>query len=220
VSDIDPLLVRALERQLERRAEVLSSGAERVGWKLGMGQRERIGDGPVIGYLTSASRLESGQAYDCEGAEALHADAELALELGEDGRIVAYGAALELVDLGGSDEAAEIVAGNAFHRAVVFGAFHRTWAGGEGRLVVDGQIRDRAQVAGGYERLVARVGELLAVVGDALEPGDLVITGSIVQVPVASGDHVAPELTALGRAEIRLAEARPRFSPHPPGKKA
>jgi hypothetical protein len=209
VSDIDPLLVRALERQFERRAEVLSSGAERVGWKLGMGRRERIGGGPVMGYLTSASRLESEQAYDCEGAEALHADAELALELGENGRIVAYGAALEIVDLGGSDDPAEIVAGNVFHRAVVFGAFHHTWAGGEGRLIVDGQIRDRARAGGGYERLVARVGELLGAVGDALEPGDLVITGSIVQVPVASGEHVASELTALGRAELRLTSAGP-----------
>lgn len=207
MSNTDPLLVRALERQLERRAKALSSGAERVGWKLGMGQRERIGGGPVIGYLTSASRLESEQTYVTDAADALHADAELALELGENGRIVAYGVALEIVDLGGPDDAAEIVAGNVFHRAVAFGAFHHTWAGGEGRLMVDGQIRDRARAAGGYERLVARVGELLAAVGEALEPGDLVITGSIVQVPVASGDHVVSELTALGRAELRLTSA-------------
>ena len=193
MSELDPRLLRAFDRQLERRAEALSAGAERVGWKLGVGGRERIGDGPVVGYLTSASRLESEQSYAADGTAALYADAEVALELDEHGRSAGYAPALEIVDLEGSDDAEEIVADNVFHRAVAFGAFRSDWTGGEGSLLVDDRVRDAAPAAAGYERLVARLAELLGAAGEGIEPGDMLITGSIVQVPVAAGDHVAAD---------------------------
>src|SRR5436190_9930237 len=75
---IDPGLASALGRQLAAWRGGLASGAERVGWKLGMGDRERIGAGPVIGYLTSASQLPPGGVYGGSGGQ-LVADAEIAL---------------------------------------------------------------------------------------------------------------------------------------------
>src|SRR5829696_7976667 len=129
-SEVDPRLASALAAQLRTWRATLAGGAQRVGWKLGVGDRERIGAGPVIGHLTTATLLAAGEAFRATGITALHADAEVALELARDveadrdparAAIGGYGAALELVDLGpvaGGPEG--IVATNVFHRAVAF----------------------------------------------------------------------------------------------------
>ena len=41
----------------------MREGAERVGWKLGVGERERIGGELAVGHLTSATRLDPGATY-------------------------------------------------------------------------------------------------------------------------------------------------------------
>jgi 2-keto-4-pentenoate hydratase len=108
---VDPRLVGALAVQLERWRAALRGGAERVGWKLGMGDGERIGDEVAVGHLTSATLLDPGATYGGGGDVALHADAEVALWLGRDvppgadpvavaEAIAGYGVALEVVDLG------------------------------------------------------------------------------------------------------------------------
>ena len=204
LSDVNPRLIAALERQLASWRATLDSGAQRVGWKLGMGERERIGDGPVIGHLTSATCIETGGVYRTVDDQALHADAEVALELGTDGEIVGYGAALEIVDLGAPEDAAAIVATNVFHRAVAFGPIHPEMTAAKGQLIVNGQLRDSALTDGNYPPIVDRVSRLLAAVGERLLPGDRLITGSIVQVPVHPGDHVVADLGALRRAEVRI----------------
>jgi 2-keto-4-pentenoate hydratase len=141
VSDVDPRLVSALTAQLGLWRVALAEGAERVGWKLGVGDAERIGEGPVIGHLTSATQLEPGAAYRAEGVVDLRADAEVALRLGADvgpdvdretaaAAIAGFGAALELVDLGapppGNPE--HIVATNIWHRAFALGPVAQTWS--------------------------------------------------------------------------------------------
>src|SRR5437763_7204508 len=167
VADLDPRLLRALLVQLEGRRELLRAGARPVGWKLGTGERERIGAGPVVGYLTSASQLPNGGMYRMTADALLHADAEVALELGIDGEIAGFGAALELVDLGGSDDAQQIVADNVFHRAAVFGPVGPTGpARPMARLIVNGEVRAQARApSSDYPRVVHEVGRLLAVVG-------------------------------------------------------
>lgn len=103
-----------------------------------MGDRERIGGQGVIGYLTSETRLAPDSAYRVGDSGALHADAELMLELGSAVRgdasrdavlaaVRGFGAALELVDLAAPpDDAETIVAGNVFHRTVAFGPYRRS----------------------------------------------------------------------------------------------
>jgi 2-keto-4-pentenoate hydratase len=221
VDHIDPRLASALAVQLERWRTTLASGAERVGWKLGVGERERIGSGPVIGHLTSATQLEPGAVYLAGSGRvvALHADAEVALELGLDvepdadpddvlAAIAGCGAALELVDLGGPpDDPQRIVAANVFHRAYAFGSLDQRWPaeGIEGRLIVNGEIRASAAATDDLAERVRVVAVLLAAMGERLQAGDRIIMGSIVQVPVDPGDSVTADVGALGRVYLTIA---------------
>ena len=78
MTSIDPRLAAALASQLGHWRATLGQGAARVGWKLGIGDRERIGGELAVGYLTSATCLDPGAAY--HGGGDLHADAEVAFE--------------------------------------------------------------------------------------------------------------------------------------------
>jgi 2-keto-4-pentenoate hydratase len=211
---IDPRLESALAAQLADWRAALADGAERIGWKLGMGDRERIG-GPVIGHLTSASLLRDGADHEAsEGA--LHADAEVALEIGRDlgadadedearTAIARYGAALELVDLAEPPvEAHDIVAANVFHRAVVLANGIERLPAVEGRLIVNGEVRASAPAPTDVADCVLLVARLLGAMGERLRAGDRIITGSVVQIPVAPGDAVVADLGALGSARATI----------------
>jgi Fumarylacetoacetate (FAA) hydrolase family len=201
VNEVDQRLVEAIERQLHNRA------GERVGWKLGIGDRERIGDEIAVGHLSSATRLEPGAAYASGEGELLHADAEVAVRIGPDGRIDAYGAALELVDLRSPPDTPEdAVAANVFHRAVAFGRLDDELPaeGIHARLLVNGELRDEARSADDFAERVRRAARVLEAVGERLEPGDLVITGSVVQVPIEPGDQVEADLGGLGAVRLQV----------------
>jgi 2-keto-4-pentenoate hydratase len=210
VVEFDLRLLEALRAQLQGRRNALHAGARHIGWKLGTGRRERIGDGPVLGHLTSTSELRNGGTYRATRDALLHADAEVALEIGKAAEVLRYGAALERVDLGGSNEAEQIVASNVFHRAVAFGPFGPCVTNDVvGRLIVNGHERARAPVRHvEYGELADEVGQLLAELGEELAPGDRLITGAVVQVPVAAGDLVVADLGPLGRAELRIDSAK------------
>lgn len=210
-------LESALARQLDAWRVALAGGAERVGWKLGMGDRERIGAGPVIGHLTSATRLPSGGELDASGLLAPHADAEVALLIGDDvapdaGRdaaaaaIAGYGTALELCDLGPAGGPEDIVAANVFHRAFALGDLDRPWPPRPplGRIIVDGETRAESVADADLAELVRVVAALLGRMGERLRAGDRLITGSVVQVPVRSGSAIAADIDGLGRVLMTL----------------
>jgi 2-keto-4-pentenoate hydratase len=218
VTGVDPRLVSALTAQLERWRATLADGAERVGWKLGIGEGERIGPGPVIGHLTSATHLEPGALYHPEDPVDLRADAEVALALGCDvdpdadrqaagAAIAGFGAALELVDLGGpSDDPESVVATNVYHRAFALGPLDRPPpAGVEGRLIVNGEVRDSAPASQDCADLVRATAKLLGAVGERLRAGDRLITGSVVQVPIEPGDEVTANLGHVGQVRLSIA---------------
>jgi len=221
VTDADPRLTSALAVQLGQWRTTLSAGAERVGWKLGVGERESIGSGPVIGHLTSATRLEPGAVYRADGLVALHADAEVGLELRLDvspdadresacDAIAGFGAALELVDLGAPpDDPESIVATNVFHRAFALGSLERSLPadGVEGRLIVNGEPRASATASQDFAGLVSSAAALLGEVGERLRAGDRLLMGSVVQLPVEPGDEVIADLGALGRTHLAIAPA-------------
>lgn len=202
---VDERLRFALQQQLlEWRAE-LATGAERVGWKIGRGT-EAEPWGPVVGHLTSATRLDPGAAFHAQGTTDLRVDAELAVEVGEDGRAAGFATALELVDLDRpADDVESVVASNVFHRAFVLSAsLPQLPEPLTARVLVDGEIRGEG--SGTYDpMLLERASELLAAVGERLEPGDRVITGAIMQVPVGPGDDVEVELAGLGRLSVTIA---------------
>jgi 2-keto-4-pentenoate hydratase len=185
-----------------------------------MGDRERIGGEIAVGHLTSASRLESGSTYRAGAAAAqLHADAELAVELGRDidpdgdtasvrQAIAMYAAALELVDLTHvPGEPESVVAANVFHRAVAFGPWRQALPNGavDAALVVDGVERARDRVDADLADRLRAAARLLEAVGERLAIGDRIITGSVVQVPVERGNEIAADLGPLGAARLAIA---------------
>jgi 2-keto-4-pentenoate hydratase len=217
---VDQRLSAALATQLGRRDALLSAGARRVGWKLGMGDAERIGEGPAVGHLTTATQLRPGESFEVAEGGALHADVELAVEIGAGGRIAGYAAALELVDLGpAGEDPAQIVAANIFHRAFALGAFGPLPAAEvSASLFVDGESRTSAPVEDVQERIAA-ASRILATVGERLREGDRLITGSIVQEPVAAGEVLGADLGPLGSVHVRLADRpgrRQRWATPPP----
>jgi hypothetical protein len=176
-------------------------------WKVGGGDDERIGHEIAVGHLTSETTLQDGEVYSGGGTD-LHADVELAVELGFGSEAHRYGVALEICDLadGGSPE--EIVAKNDYHRAVAFGPFASELPDTlEAALIVNGQRREAgpAPTAGEAAARVRAVERVLRAVDEELRPGDRIITGLIVNCSVRSGDEVSADLGALGRVQLRLA---------------
>ena len=198
---VDPRLTAAVREQLGNRRP---HGAGRVGWKVGAGDAERIGDEPVaVGCLTSATLLEPGATYRGGGRE-LRADAEVAVEIAEDGTPARFAVALEICDFAGPPAPEDIVAGNIFHRAVAF-APPTSCVPDALEVVVNGESRRARRVAFDPAARVAAVRRVLDVVGERLEPGDRVITGSVVQVPVARGDEVVAAAGGAGRVGLVIA---------------
>jgi len=65
-------------------------------------------------------------------------------------------------------------------------------------------VRDAGRSAADIAEKVAAAAEILAAVGEAFAPGDLVITGSVIQVPVVPGDRVEADLGGLGRVWLSI----------------
>jgi 2-keto-4-pentenoate hydratase len=218
VDQLDPRLASALLVQFEDWQRTMRRGATRVGWKLGLGEGERIGRGPVVGHLTSATELQPGSTFRARGAVALKADAEIGLELETDlhpdadrdaalGAIAGYGAALELVDLGPPGAGPEeVIAANVYHRAFALGPLDRPWpAGGvDASLTITGERRASGAAVHDIADLVCSVAAILGFMGEGLQAGDRMIMGSIVQVSVSPGDEVIAELGALGRVQLTV----------------
>lgn len=217
VAESDPMLVRALGAQLPVRQAAPGGGATRVGWRLGSGDRERIG-GPVVGYLTSQSVLPCGSRCSVAAYAVPRADVEVAVRFkravdpdgGTDEVRAAAGSfavALELCDLGDSDDPATIVAANVHHRAVVFGP----WIPGFPRpaaragVTVDGAVLAQGCARRDLDGLLLRAARLLATLGEGFETGDAVITGSIVQVAVRDGQRVSAHVDGCGSVHVDLA---------------
>jgi hypothetical protein len=201
VSDVDPRLVAAMRDQLSRRP----ADAARVGWKYGSGAEEQIGGDHVVGQLTSATTLADRDTYRGGGRE-LQADVEVAVEVGEDLRPARYGVALEICDIALEGSVEEVAVDNDYHRAVAFGPLVGELPSAvEGALVVNGARRAAGLAPDDVSERISAVDRVLRAVDESLQPGDLVITGFIVNMPVASGDEVVAELGALGQVGLRIA---------------
>jgi 2-keto-4-pentenoate hydratase len=219
VDGVDGRLVRALRTQLALRDALLDEGAERVGWKLGLGESERISGHIGVGHLTTRTCLPSGGLYVPQDASAeLHADAEVAVELGRDlpvnigpraaaQAIEAYAVALEICDLRQlPDDAEAIVAGNVLHRAVAFGPWSPILPEGDltACLLVNGEQRDSSVAETNLGPRLSEAARVLEAVGEGLRAGDRIITSLVVQVPVDFGDDVVADMGRLGRVALSI----------------
>jgi hypothetical protein len=198
---VDDRLVEATLAQLARRP----AGATRVGWKFGSGEDEQIGGDHIVGHLTSATTLEPGATY-VGGGSKLHADVEVAVEIGQDLKPVRYAVALEICDLASNGNLENVIVGNDYHRAVVFGSFSTHFPHDEtGTLVVNDERRAGGPAPRDVAERVIAVERVLHAVGESLQTGDRVITGLIVNTPLKSGDSVFAALGSLGRVGLAIA---------------
>ena len=114
--------------------------------------------------------------------------------------------AIELADVNPPpDDPEAILAGNIFHRHVLLGPVVRDEPGA-GTLRRDGDVvaraDDAAALTGGYEAVVRVVED---TIGRALEPGEVVITGSIVPPPPCEpGERWEGEIERLGRLVVTM----------------
>ena len=199
---------------LVRRREILAQGAEAIGWKVGFNisaAQEKLGiDAPLAGFLLSDGVLEDGAEVSLDDGPVV-VESEVAVELGPDGRsIVALLPALEVADPPDLDQDVEtILAGNIFHRAVVFGPRVETNAPGAGRVLVNGEaehVMAPGDTSGHLEEMVEAVRKRLAAVDEDMLPGQRIITGVLAPPHVAHpGDRVRLELDALGGVELLFA---------------
>ena len=196
---------------LARRREILTRGAEPVGWKVGFNVPALLEqlelDAPLAGFLTTDGLLEDGAEVPLDGP--LMVESEVAVELGDARSIAALLPALELADPPDLElEVEQILAGNIFHRAVAFGPRVEAEAPGAARILVNGGVRYSlpAERAGAHlTDMVDAVAGRLADADEELRPGDRIITGILAPPHAAQpGDAVRLELEALGGVELRF----------------
>jgi 2-keto-4-pentenoate hydratase len=149
---------------------------------------------------TWRSVLESGWGGRSRSGSSTARRTELAVVVG-----AGYAAAIELVDVGRPPSDLEsIVAANVFHRAFVLGPT-RPEPPAAVSLSVGATVHLPDQRREDPEAAIAQAGRHLAAAGERLEPGDVLLTGSRIHVPVVPGDRVELDMGALGRLGVRIA---------------
>jgi 2-keto-4-pentenoate hydratase len=191
---------------LARRKSELAGGAQSVGWKIGLNApalQEHFGlSGPVVGYLTDASVRELGVPIDIGTWDHPALEVEVAIRIGADGGVAALAPALELVDLNlGFDEIEPILAGNVFHRGVIFGPDLAELDARDLEVevrraderVASGELTEQPDVTVGVVR------SFLDAHGATLKAGERIIAGSLIApIAVAPGDDLTVSFGTLG----------------------
>lgn len=72
-------------------------------------------------------------------------------------------------------------------------------------MLVNGEVRATATAPDDLAARLSAAARLLDAMQERMTPGDRVITGSFVQVPVADGDGVVADFGALGHVQIAIA---------------
>ncbi len=228
----DPRVVAGLERQLARRRQMLDRGAKPLGWKVGFGAPAALElmqiTAPLLGFMTDATRLESGSVVETADWERGIVEFEVAVYLGRDlgpgsspnearAAVSAVGPAIELANIDLPLEASgveEIVAGDIFHQSVILGDPDPGRAGLDtsgltARILIDGTERaataDLEAITGAYPWIVSTVADTLAANGECLRADDVIITGSVVPpIPVTEGRDFALVLDPFDPISVRV----------------
>ena len=121
--------------------------------------------------------------------------------------------AFELVDVTGTlDDVPAILRANIYHRAIVLGSPLDPFEalGARCRLTISAGARvvahrERATDAiGGIATVIAHAARAVAAAGEAIESGQLVMTGSLVTpIPVVVGQDYLADLGRLGVVSLR-----------------
>ena len=209
---MNPDLVEATRRQLAHWRSDLSSGAHRVGWKIGFNApaiQEQLGlDHSLVGHLTTATLVGADGAHSLTGAQNPLAEPEIAIHVGPDQSIVGLGPAIEVIDMdsvpAGPDEVAGVVEHNIFHRAVAIGSSTGDGPPGDATFSIDDEVAASADAATvDLAATVGLVAQILESAGERLEAGDRIIAGTLTPPqPVRPGGSAALDLGHLGSIEV------------------
>jgi 2-keto-4-pentenoate hydratase len=202
-----------MRRLLAARSAALDAGAQAVGWKIGFNApavQEHFGlAGAVVGYLTDRTVIPVGQAVDLSGWTHPALEVELAVRVGLNGAVAGLAPAVELVDLDlPFDDIELILAGNVFHRGVIFGPERTNLELAELDVVVtvDGDVVARGTLAEPPATTIGYVQAFLADQGAVLAAADRIIAGSLIApMSIGSGDHYDIEFGPLGSIRVEVA---------------
>jgi 2-keto-4-pentenoate hydratase len=228
----DPRIARGMERQFALRRDRIAAGGRPIGWKVGFGAPAAMDKfkltKPLIGFLLDTGVLASGGTVSLAGWVKPVAEPEICIEMARDlpgggdlaasaAAIGALGPAIELADLNPPpDDVETILAGDIFHRHVLFGPRDAARAGArlEGlrsmvtrRGDVFSDTADLESNTGRLVDIVRHVADVLAACGETLRAGDVIIAGSIVP-PIfmdAADTGVEHRLDPIGSVSVRFA---------------
>jgi len=227
----DPRVSRGMKAQLNRRRELFRAGHKPLGWKVAFGSpaaMERLGTtGPLIGFLTDRALVASGATLSLSDWKKPVLEPEIALHLAADlpggadraaasAAIGGVGPAIELADVVCSpDNLAGLLAGNINQRYVLLGLQDVSRAGGvleglSGRVFRNGNevanTSDVQALTGELIGILHHVADMLAALGETLQAGQIVITGSIVPpLSVEAGEEVVFRLDPIDSVSVRFA---------------
>lgn len=203
---------------LRRAARLREAGAGRVGWKVGHDIAE-AGGRTVVGALTDATSLPGGATYAAGHPGAPRAETELAVWLA-DGvpgdataeaarrAIAGVGVALELVDVARSAGAGleGIVAAGVFHRAAVLGPCAAPLDAplGSASLLTGTRLHPADEPFPDPVQAVLATAAALAAAGEALQAGDVLLTGSVAHAPVAPHEDAVAAIGGLGHVQATI----------------
>lgn len=219
----DPRIVDGLRRQLDARAEALEAGARHLGWKVGFGAPASLElmqiTAPLLGYLNETTLFDDGATFDTTDWARGVVEFEVAVWMGSDleagtseaeaaAAVTALGPAIEVADVDlpvGPDGISDIMAGDIFHRGVIFGTRDESRAGLDisgltAHITLDDEeiaaVTELEAITGAYPWIVSTVASTLASAGERLRAGDVIITGSVIPpVSVNDADRFTFELS-------------------------
>lgn len=225
----DPRVLEGMRTQLARRDDAVAGGDRPIGWKLGFGTAASLQKfdltQPLVGFLLDSGLLHDGAEVSFAGWTRPVLEPEVAVHVASDiepgasydtvrAAIAGLSVAIELADLHPAPErpgdVSDVLAGNIFHRHVLLGrpVIGHTGSGGlRATVTLDAaeaaSTDDASALTGDLVELVRQTVDQLAVVGERLRAGQVVITGSVVPpVPVEAGQHVEVTVADLGRLTV------------------
>src|SRR5690242_18833262 len=205
-----------MEKQIATRRARIAAGEKPLGWKVGLGAPAlmvKLGiKGPAVGYLMQRALLLSGSTVSFEGWTKPVAECEIAVRMARDvgGGATPESAAAAVKEIFPAIELADfepppmpdnldVVIGNdIYQRHVVLAGITRSGASVSGltskltrRGLEAASTQDPEALTGKLPDIVAHVANTLAVYGEKLAAGDVIITGSITAPILLEKDETA-----------------------------
>jgi len=230
----DPRISRGMTAQFERRRELLAAGHKPLGWKLAFGAPAALQrlhtNAPLVGFLMQSALIPSGSSISIADWKKPAAEPEIAVHLGKDlpaganrdtakSAIAGLGPAIELADVDHpSDDVEGTLTRNIYQRHIILGRSDAARAGGlldglTGRVLRNGlEIANVSnpqalqELTGDLLDIVRHVANLLAVFGETLQAGQIIIAGSIIPpLWIAPGEEILFNLAPVDTISIRFA---------------